>query len=79
MEHLLSSILDEGKIKRVEKFATTNLMSDVSIKLLIDELSDIASSVYSQIEKIPCTFGELNKICFGNFEIHFDMAEGRFE
>ena len=67
MEHLLSSILDEIKIKRVEKFAETNQMSDVSIKFLINELSQIATSAYSQIEKIPCAFGDNNRISFGNF------------
>ena len=37
MEHLLSSILDEIKIKRVEKFATSSQqMNEVSIKFLIE-------------------------------------------
>lgn len=36
MEQLLSSILDEIKIRRVEKYAENNDMKQVSIKFLIN-------------------------------------------
>lgn len=54
IEQLLVSIIDEIKIKRVEKYANSESdINKVTVNFFIEELEEIYAEIIKSIEKIP--------------------------
>lgn len=80
MEQLLISILDEVKIRRVEKYAHESSKKGVAMTYFIKEIAEIGREVMSQINSIPPAISsDIHGIVLGHFAINFTLSRASFD
>lgn len=79
IEQLLISILDEVKIRRVEKYALQSSTNDITISYFINELEKIGKEVMMQIRSIPPMIAtDMHSLVLGHFKINFTFSKHSF-